>query len=80
MTEGQDGYTPEQEVAWCKTVIRNAAIRVNQKYTRWAKDLLALNEILTEDGEEMGELIPSESTDKNCQEVELRLVFETLSP
>lgn len=54
---GQPSYTPEQEVAWYRKIIRNAAIRANRRHARWAKEQLTLN-VVTDDGDEVVELLP----------------------
>ncbi|RIV26422.1 sigma-70 family RNA polymerase sigma factor [Alicyclobacillaceae bacterium I2511] len=78
MTEGQDGYTPEQEVAWCKTVIRNAAMNAIKKYARWQRESLTLN-TMTEDGDEVENLIPSEEAERAFKNCELHLALKVLS-
>lgn len=73
----QVSYTPEQEVAWYRKIIRNAAIRVNRKYARWAKEQLALN-VVTDGGDETVEFIPSDQAEQAFQNSELLMALETL--
>lgn len=74
---GQVYYTPEQEVAWYRKIIRNAAIRANRRHSRWAKEQLTLN-VVTDDGDEVVELLPSETAKQNFQDSDLLMVLETL--
>lgn len=73
----QKSYTLKQNAAWYKTIARNAAIRANRKHTRWMKELLTLNAI-NDQGDEIGELFPSESAERAFRDSELLMVLETL--
>jgi RNA polymerase sigma factor (sigma-70 family) len=57
MTEGQDGYTPEQEVAWIRMIIRHAASNECKRFIRWNREMLILNET-NEIGQEQLEQLP----------------------
>ncbi|MDD4239091.1 MAG: hypothetical protein PHT62_11145 [Desulfotomaculaceae bacterium] len=58
---GQASYTPEQEVAWYRKIIRNTAIRANRRHARWAKEQLTLNAV-TDDGDKVVELLAAKQT------------------
>ncbi len=73
----RQSYTPQQQIAWYKTVIRHAAIRVNRKYSRWARESLTLNTV-TDEGSELGDLLPSESAERDFQDSELLMALEVL--
>lgn len=74
---GQEPYTPEQEVAWFRKIIRNASIRANRKHTRWAKEELTLNAV-TDDGNEVVDVYPSEAAEQAFQDTELFMALEIL--
>lgn len=74
---GQVSYTPEQEVAWYRKIVRNAAIRANRRHSRWAKEELTLN-VVTENGDEFGELFSSETSEQDFRDSELFIALEVL--
>lgn len=75
---GQVSYTPEQEVVYWRTVIRYAIIRAERKYRRWATDELTLNS-RTDTGDEIGDLIAAEGSEKPFEDSNLRVFLASLS-
>ena len=73
----QQSYTLEQEVAWCRKIIRNAAIRANRKHARWAREELTLNNV-TDDGSEVLDVYPSEAAEQAFRDTELLIALEVL--
>lgn len=74
---GQASYTPEQEVALWKSVIRHAIIRIERRHRRWTQEELTLNSV-TDSGDEVGDLIPAEDWGKPFQNMELKCLLSAL--
>jgi RNA polymerase sigma factor (sigma-70 family) len=68
-------YTPEQEVAWIRQIIRHVAVHTRRQYTRWGREELLLNGS-HEDGEERMDGIPDAPSAPLDHDIE---GFETLS-
>ena len=67
-------YTPEQEIAWCKTVIHHAAVTLQRRYWRWARDELILNSV-NEQGEEFQEQISDAANSSVFDKVEWNVIL-----
>lgn len=77
---GQVSYSPRQQSAWCKTVIRNTASKLQRKHRRWAKDMLILN-LQDENGEEYQNSIAGQSGTHDLEHVEWNIMLkEVLTP
>ncbi|WP_304459367.1 sigma-70 family RNA polymerase sigma factor [Alicyclobacillus sendaiensis] len=70
-------YTPEQEVAWIRKIIRSAALDEYRRWRRWNRELLILNAPL--DDEDDRERIDTIAVPEPPPEhVELRWLIEQL--
>jgi len=70
-------YTPEQEVAWIRKIIRSAVLDEYRRWRRWNRELLILNAPL--DDEDDGERIDTIAVPEPPPEhVELRWLIEQL--
>ena len=78
MTMGQAPYSPGQEIAYWKRIIRHAAIRAERKYRRWGKEQLSLNVSVDDEGDEFVNLLTSESAGRALLDSELRMVLSEL--
>ncbi|MFX4303632.1 RNA polymerase sigma factor [Alicyclobacillus tolerans] len=62
-------YTPEQEVAWIRKIIRHVAVHTRNQYKRWSREDLILNAANVE-GEEFIQSIPDLLADHSNREME----------
>ncbi|SHK93658.1 sigma-70 family RNA polymerase sigma factor [Alicyclobacillus tolerans] len=62
-------YTPEQEVAWIRKIIRHVAAHTRNKYKRWSREDLILNAANAE-GEEFIQTIPDLLAEHSNREME----------
>lgn len=76
-SKGQASYTPEQEVALWKAVVRHAVSHAKRKYKRWSQEELTLN-VVTDGGDEVSALISAESSEQAFDDVDLRLTIAVL--
>lgn len=72
-------YTPLQETAFWKTVIRHSVWRANRKIYKWNREQLTLNTPAA-NGEEQSHQIPSPSAEQSFRDLELQLAVNTLPP
>jgi len=72
-------YTPEQEVAWIRQIIRNAMLDEYRRCQRWNREALILNAPLDmENGEERVEQIPDQTSMAWEEGIALRDVLKQL--
>ncbi|MFX4302328.1 hypothetical protein ACOJUR_08740 [Alicyclobacillus tolerans] len=69
-------YTPEQEVAWIRKIIRHAMLDEYRKWKRWNREVLILNApVDMENGEERIEQIPDPSSMAWEEKIALREIL-----
>ncbi|QRF24943.1 sigma-70 family RNA polymerase sigma factor (plasmid) [Alicyclobacillus sp. TC] len=74
-------YTPEQEVAWIRKIIRHAMLDEYRKWKRWNREVLILNApVDMENGEERIEQIPDPASMAWEEKIALREILTHLPP
>ncbi|MCY0895854.1 MAG: sigma-70 family RNA polymerase sigma factor [Alicyclobacillaceae bacterium] len=74
-------YTPEQEVAWIRTIIRNSAINEQRRYKRWRREVPLLNApIEDEESLELQDILADESAGDVVGDIEWDMSLTGLDP
>ncbi|QRF24927.1 sigma-70 family RNA polymerase sigma factor (plasmid) [Alicyclobacillus sp. TC] len=74
-------YTPEQEVAWIRKIIRHALLNEQRRYRRWDREKLVLNSPTGEEESlETIDTLGDESAIHFMVDLEWNMYLQTLSP
>ncbi|MDP9729930.1 sigma-70 family RNA polymerase sigma factor (plasmid) [Alicyclobacillus sp. TC] len=74
-------YTPEQEVAWIRKIIRHALLNEQRRYRRWDREKLVLNSPTGEEESlETIDTLGDESAIHFMVDLEWDMYLQTLSP